>query len=111
MTINYSDGKSVEAVLLSRRENTMRVAVEGAEDITELSNIRGTWVSDECEPVSIQFAWQRNERTLAPSEDGFFCPHELAAKLIHLLFAGEVEETIALKAPQQTEPMLFASAC
>ena len=111
MKINYSDGTSVEAVLLSRRENTMRVAVEGAEDITELSNIRGTWVSDECEPVSIQFAWQRNENKLAPSVDDFFCSHELAAKLIHLLFAGEVEETIELKAPQQTEPMLVASAC
>jgi hypothetical protein len=111
MTIDYSDGKSVEAVLLSRTENTMRVAVEGAEDITELSNIRGTWVSDECEPVSIQFAWQRNENKLAPSEDDFFCSHELAARLIHLLFTGDAEQTIELQAPQQTDPMLFASAC
>ena len=56
MTIIYADGKGVEAVLLSRTENTMRDAVEGAEEAMELSNVGGIWVSDECEPVSIQFA-------------------------------------------------------
>jgi hypothetical protein len=111
MIINYSDGKSVEAVLLSRTEQTMRVAVEGAEDAMELSNIRGTWVSDECEPVSIQFAGRRTERKPALSEEDFCCSHELAARLIHLLFAGDAVETIELKAPWQTDPMLLASAC
>jgi hypothetical protein len=111
MTIKYSDGKSVEAVLLSRTENTIRVAVEGAEDVTELSNVRGIWVSDECEPVSIQFAWRRNERKTALSEDDFCCSHELAARLIQLLFAGSAPETIELNAPVQTDPTLFASAC
>jgi hypothetical protein len=111
MIINYSDGNSVEAVLLSRTEQTMRVAVEGAEDAMELSNIRGTWVSDECEPVSVQFAWQRNERKPALSGDDFCCSHELAARLIHLLFGGGAEETMELNAPWQTDPMLFASAC
>jgi hypothetical protein len=67
--------RALQPFFLSRTENTMRVAAEGAEDVTELSNIRGTWVSDECEPVSIQFAWQRNERSEAPSEDDFFCSH------------------------------------
>ena len=79
MTINYSDRKGIAAVLLSRTENTMRVAAEEAEDATELSNIRGKWVSDECEAVSIQFAWQRNERSQAPSEDDFFCSHVAAS--------------------------------
>jgi hypothetical protein len=111
MTIDYLDGKTVQAVLLSRTEHTMRVAVEGAEDVIELSNIRGIWVSDECEPVSIQFAWQRLERKPAVSEDEFCCAHELAAWLIHLLFAGASRETIELNAPQQMDSQLFASTC
>jgi hypothetical protein len=68
-------------------------------------------VSDECEPVSIQFAWQRKKGKPAPSEDDFRCSHELAARLIHLLFAGDADGTIEWNAPVQTDPMLVASAC
>jgi hypothetical protein len=111
MTINYLDGRSVEAVLLSRTEQTLRVAVQGAEDVIELANIRGTWVSDECEPVSIRFAWQRNGQKPCVSEDDFCCSHELAAKLTQALFTGANEETIEFNAPQPTEWFHFASTC
>lgn len=115
MTINYLDGKSMEAVLLSCTEQTMRVAVQGAEDAMELANIRGVWVSDECEPVSIRFAWQGIDHMPRASEDDFCCSLELAVKLIHSLFAGVNEETIEFNAPQPTESLVanlhFALTC
>jgi hypothetical protein len=98
MTITYSDGMAVEAVLLSRTESKMRLAVQGADDVIEVSNINGTWVSADCEPVSIEFAWQRRDRKPTISEVECCCSHELAAKLIHSLFAGANEEKIELEA-------------
>jgi hypothetical protein len=111
MIINYSDGKSVQAVLLSRTEQTMRVAVQGADDAMELTNIHGIWVSDECEPVSIRFGWQRNQRKPEAGEDDFHCSHELAAGLIHSLFAGGAEETLELNLPHLMDSFMLASAC
>jgi hypothetical protein len=111
MTINYLNGKSVEAVLLSRTEQTMRVAVQGAEDVIELENIHGTWVSDECEPVSLRFAWQWYGQKPSFSEDDFCCSHELAATLLHSLFTGADEATMELNAPQLTDSSLFALTC
>jgi hypothetical protein len=110
MTIDYLNGKSVEAVLLSRTEQTMRVAVQGAGDVMELANIRGTWVTDECEPVSIRFEWQRNGQK-PRLEDDFCCSHELAARLIHALFTGANEETIEFNAPQTMDSFHFALTC
>jgi hypothetical protein len=89
MTITYSDGIAVEAVLLSRTESKMRLAVQGADDVIEVSNINGTWVAADCEPVSIQ-------PTISEAE--CCCSRELAAKLIHSLFAGSNEEKIELEA-------------
>src|SRR5580658_7766200 len=97
MTITYSNGIAVEAVLLSRTENTMRLAVQGADDVIEVSNINGTWVAADCEPVSIRFAWERRDRKPVISEAECCCSQELAAKLIHSLFAGSNEEKIELE--------------
>lgn len=91
MTITYADGNSTEAVLLSRTENTLRLAVEGAEDVLELSNIGGTWVSAECEPVSVQYAWQRRKRMPEVSEADCHCSQDLAAKLVALLYTNSGE--------------------
>lgn len=87
MTIKYSDGRSVEAVLLSRTEHTIRVAIGGADDVMELSNVNGTWVSADCEPVRIAFAWQRHDRKPTISETDCCCSLELAARLIRSLFS------------------------
>jgi hypothetical protein len=103
MTIYYLNGKDIEAVLLSRTEQTMRIAVEGAEDAMELTNHGGTWVSDQCDPVSIRFEWQRNDPEPEVSEDDFHCPREFAAGLIHSLFE--------LNVPRQPESSLCALAC
>jgi len=93
MTIKYSDGKSFEAVLLLRTENTIRLAVEGADDVMELTDINGTWVSDDCEPVFIEFAWQRHAYKPAVDEADCCCSRELAARLIHSLFAPGDEDS------------------
>jgi hypothetical protein len=92
MTIKYSDGIAVEAVLLSRTENMMRLAVPGAEDVVEVTDINGTWVTSDCEPVSIEFAWQRLDRKPTVTEAECCCSRELAAKLLQALFVGDSEE-------------------
>lgn len=99
MTIKYSDGRTVEAVLLSRTETTLRVAIEGADDAMEVSDVNGTWVSTDCEPVSIEFAWQRHDRKKTISVDDCCCSHELAARLIHLLFTGSNEDEVEMSDP------------
>ena len=99
MTITYSDGLAVEGVLLSRTEDMMRLAVRGADDVLEVSNINGTWVTADCEPVSVEFFWQRRDRKPTITEADCCCSRELAAKLIQSLFAGSNEDAIELEAP------------
>jgi hypothetical protein len=97
MTIKYANGTKIEAVIVTRRENTIRVAVQGGDDVVEFTEVNGTWVSEDCEPVQIEFAWQQRERQIEYSEDDFICPQELAARLIQMLLEGEEpeHETIA----------------
>ena len=93
MIINYSDGRAVEAVLLTRTEDTLVVAAQGADDVMEISNINETWVSADCEPVAIEFAWQRIDRRPKISEADCQCSPELAARLIRLLFIDSNADT------------------
>jgi hypothetical protein len=90
MKITYSNGATAEAVLLSRTENTMRLAVEGTADATVVTNIRGLWVTPDCEPVTIEFAWERHGQEPAVCEDDFRCSRELASRLIQSLVTGSV---------------------
>ena len=94
MTIRYANGHTVEAVLLSRTENGMRVALQGSEDVLVLSQVNGLWVTEECEPVEVRFAW---ESPAAPpvAEADFICSPELAARLIDMLHNGDHAETKA----------------
>jgi hypothetical protein len=87
MTIRYANGHTKDAVLLSRTEHSMRVALEGADDLIELRQINGTWISD-CEPVQVTFAWRRNARPQELKEADCICSHELAARLISMLCVG-----------------------
>jgi hypothetical protein len=95
MTIKYANGNVAEAMLLSRTDTTIRVAMAGADDVGEFSYINGTWVSDDCEPVLIEFAWQRHDRQETVREADCCCSRELAARLIHLLFTDSGERGIA----------------
>lgn len=91
MTIRYSNGLSFEAVLLAQAEDSMRIAIQGSEDVLELKQINGTWVTDECEPVHVEFVLSRQNALDEISEDDCVCSPELAARLLHLLFSGENE--------------------
>ena len=113
MTITYRDGRSFEAVLLAHTENQLRAAIEGNDDITEFSNIHGIWVSEDCEPVSIEFAWQKRGRQVPVTPEDCCCSRDLAARLIHLLYVGGGSEGLAPAAvshrvdePGMTQPCL-----
>jgi len=91
MTIRYSNGYTVEAVLLSRRENVIRVEVRGGSDVFELRQINGQWITEDCEPVDVNIAWVQHKDLPVVSINDCICTPELAAKLLHMLFSGEDE--------------------
>ena len=111
MTIRYLDGKEVEAVLLSRTDDTIRVAIQGADDVKEFRGMNEIWVSEDCEPARIEFAWQRKGHKPTISEAECCCSRELAARLIHLLFTDSGDEGDAPPASQQaaaaSEPVIY----
>ena len=93
MKIRYQNGTVVEAVILFRSEDCMRMALRGAEDITELTKVRGTWISDDCEPVSVEPA------AVSPvvrdySDDYFICSRQLAESLATPLFTDGIEDLL-----------------
>ena len=92
MTITYLDGRTVPAVLLTRTGDAIRVAIEGADDATEFRRMNGVWVSDDCEPARIEFAWERIAPEAPISEADCCCSQELADRLIHLLFSDSQDE-------------------
>jgi hypothetical protein len=108
MTIRYANGRTLEAVLLSRTDNTLRVAAKNTDDVQVFSDINGTWVSEDCEPVRIDFEWQRHSREETVAEADCICPKELASRLMYLLFSGNDED--GLKAKALVENHQFPSA-
>jgi hypothetical protein len=82
--------------------------MEHADDAIELSDINGTWVAADCEPVSIEFAWQRHDFQKTVTEADCICSHELAARLIHSLFTGAQEDRVEMDAPGESRAA-FAS--
>jgi hypothetical protein len=101
MTIRYNNGYQIEGVLLSRNDTAMRVAVTGSEDVLHLNQINGTWVTEDCEPVHVDFAWAKKEELPVVTLDDCICSKELAAELLHLLFSGDQDaeaEAAALSA-------------
>src|ERR1035438_9959874 len=82
MKIRYQNGTVIEGSTLSRTEENMRIAVKGRDDVMQFTNIHGTWVSEECEPVIMEMGitWRPADHF---SDDNFICPQELATRLIH----------------------------
>ena len=103
MTLTFANGTRTQAVLLSCSENKMRVAVRGGDDPVELTDISGVWISEDCEPVQVQFAWQRKTQAQIVEEAECICSRELASRLIHLLWNGTNEPEMA-KAAQRMSP-------
>ena len=91
MLIRYEDGRNSEAVLISRTTGTMRVVLQGSDDALDLTEVNGAWLSENCEPVQVEFAWESRPHTAAPSVSDCVCSAELASKLVALLVAGSRE--------------------
>jgi hypothetical protein len=107
MTIQYSNGNKVEAILLSRDGERMRVAVEGSADAIEFVQRGDVWISDDCEPVRIEFAWQKKTRHELIDEADCVCSRALAARLIHQLLNGGPGEQ---STPEAASPVLTGRA-
>jgi len=86
VTITYPDGTVLEAIVLAHEENEIRAIATGCDDALAFTRIHGTWISEEIEPVTIEFAWQRRGASPVASEDDCVCPKTLAASLIQSLF-------------------------
>ena len=94
MTITYPNGTVLPAVVLSRDEEEIRAIAPDCDDVLVFTRIRGMWVSEELEPVTIEFGCQTAAAAPAEySDDDYICPKELAASLIQsLLGACERDE-------------------
>jgi hypothetical protein len=88
MTIHYPNGTILEAVLLSRGSDTLRASVPGDNDVRTFTLINECWISEECEPVKFEFAWERRSELRIPSEAECICSPELASHLTSLLLVG-----------------------
>jgi hypothetical protein len=87
MKIRYTTGTVCEALLLSRGKDTLRAAVAGSNDALIFTHTHGTWLSEEWEPVQIEFAWGRGNGNIA-SEADCICSKSLAYHLIAMPLAG-----------------------
>jgi hypothetical protein len=94
MTLTYANGNTTEAILLARMENKLRAAIPGGDEPLELTNVHGIWVSEECEPVRVEFAWERKTREEVLTEAECVCSHDLAARLIHLLWTDSDHDEV-----------------
>lgn len=103
MTITYSDGTVLKAIVLSHEE-VIRAIAAGSDGVLAFTRIHDTWISEEIEPVSIVFEWQRRGASPTFCGDDCVCPKELAARLIQtLLGACERDEAAA------NTPCVFSS--
>lgn len=91
MTITYPDGTWVQAMLLSRSADTMRVALEGDDDARSFECVNGTWVSEDFQPVVVTFEWEKIKSVCTPAVSDCVCSQELAAQLISRLLDPEAD--------------------
>jgi hypothetical protein len=105
VTITYSHGSRVRAVLLSRTAGTLRVAVEGDSDVRQFHCAGGTWVSEECEAVTIEFDWERQARPI-PTVEECICSPELAERLMAQLLNPTDDQLEDMLYVLSTERML-----
>lgn len=98
MTIRYANGQTIQAALVVHTEDRIRVALAGSDDLTEFIQINGTWVSEDCEAVHIDFGGHpRSHR--AYQEEDFVCSKDLAARLVRLLLHAGEDEELSVAAP------------
>jgi hypothetical protein len=99
VTITYLDGTVPEAIVLSHKDDEIRAMAAGCDDVLAFIRIHGPWISEEIEPVAIEFEWQRLGPSPATSEDDCVCPKKLAAHLIRTLLIGGEPKEVQADAP------------
>ena len=95
MIIQYPDGRVMETLVLAMADSRMRVAVPGGDDAVEFTNVSGTWISPDCEPVKVSLALPRPCQRVEFSEEDFICSPELAELLTRLLVTDSDEDVCA----------------
>ena len=95
MTVTYPNGTVLKAILLSHDEHEIRAIAEGCDDVLAFTRIHGIWISEEIEPVTIEFEWQRRRASHLCTGDDCTYPKELAGLLSTLLRCGERDEAVA----------------
>src|SRR5215470_5060030 len=93
MTINYANGRVVQAILLSRGNDTLRAAVQGEDDAQMFTLISGTWVSEEDGPVRIEFAWEHRGQADVREAD-CVCSKRVASRLVSKLLVDSSESDL-----------------
>lgn len=86
----------------------MRVVLRGSEDVQEFTQVNGVWISDDCEPVHVSFAWERLTAE-APLDDDCVCSPELAARLLRMLFSGSEEHQESSPVPMAPPHLTIVS--
>jgi hypothetical protein len=109
LTIRYANGLTKDSVLLSRTAEYLRVAIEGCDDVVELRRVNGVWITDECDPVQVSFAWERDPAPEVTEAD-CICPPQVAASLIRLLYIANEQDSQPLPAasapPEAIAPLI-----
>ena len=54
LTLSYSDGRILEAVVLSASADRMRISIPDYEDVVELRMDQDNWILESGEPVEIE---------------------------------------------------------
>ena len=88
MTITYPNGNVLNAIVLAHEDHEIRAVAAGYDDVLVCTRVHDTWLTEDWEPVTLRFEWQRVGTTPACSEDDCICPKELAAHLISTLAGG-----------------------
>jgi hypothetical protein len=88
VTITYLNGTILKAIPLVYDQHEIRAVAPGNEDVLVFNRVHGKWISEEIEPVTIEFEWQHRVATPVPDENDCVCPKELAA-LVQALFSGD----------------------
>jgi hypothetical protein len=95
MTIRYSDRTVVNALLLSRSDDVIRVAAPFEDDVLIFTLRNDRWISENYEPVTLEFTRECCQQPAIPEETEFICSKPLARKLISMLSAGSGGDGVA----------------
>ena len=97
MTIHRADGHRIEAALLARYQHAVRVAVQGSEDAVEFKEWHGTWISEDCEPVRIEFDWDEHASEPPSQECALLCSPERVRRVIGVLRGDQRDDRETLE--------------